>query len=177
MNQQTLIGVVAGAIAVTGVAAFAGYRVANAQDYADVVSAQEITTTVRTPRQVCGDVNVTHQKPVKDDKQITGTVIGAVVGGVLGSNIGSGSGRDVATVAGAAAGGYAGNKAQESIQRNNTYQTTEQRCRTVYDTHEQPTGEYRVRYRLDGIEREVRMDHDPGVRVAVRDGEIVNRRS
>ena len=113
-------------------------------------------TTVKTPRQVCGDEVVSHQAPTRDPKRVTGAVLGAVVGGAVGNQIGDGTGQTVATVAGAAAGGYAGSKIQKQMQQGNTYQTTESRCTTVYDSVQKPDG-YNVRYRLDGVERTVRM--------------------
>ena len=73
---------------------------------------------------------------------------------------------------GAAAGGYAGNRIQDRMQQGNTYTTTEQRCQTVYDTHEKQVG-YDVRYRLGDVENSVQMDHHPGERIAVQDGQLV----
>jgi len=64
-------------------------------------------------------------------------------------------------------------KLQKKIQEKNTYQTTENVCETVYDSHTEDTGKYRVRYRLDGKEGVVTMDHDPGKRIAVKDGALV----
>ena len=81
-------------------------------------------------------------------------------------------GKTLATVAGAAGGGYAGNRVQKHVQDNNTYQTTERQCRTVYDNRTRTIG-YQVRYRLKGKEGTVRMDHDPGRQIPVRDGELV----
>lgn len=173
MNRSTLTGVVIGAALATGVAAVAGYRAFSGPEYADVVSVAPVMRTVRTPREVCRDEVVTQQKPVKDTNRVAGSVVGAVVGGVLGSQIGSGSGRDAATVAGAAAGGYAGNRVQKRVQDNATVDTVQQRCETVYDSSEEATGEFDVRYRLDGQEDEVRMDRDPGARIPVRDGKPV----
>lgn len=169
MNKSLIMGLIIGAVVVTagGAIAMRGH----ADRYAEVVSVKPVTKSVSTPRQVCEDQVVTRQKPVKDEHQVTGTVVGAVVGGVLGHQIGGGRGKDIATVAGAAAGGYAGNKAQEKIQENNTYQTTEQQCRTVYDSHQETVG-YDVRYRLNDKESSVRMDHDPGERIPVKDGAI-----
>jgi uncharacterized protein YcfJ len=95
-----------------------------------------------------------------------------VVGGVVGHQVGGGDGRKIATAAGAAAGGYAGNRVQKRMQERNTVTTTEQRCETVYDSHKQQRG-YDVRYRFDGHEDTVRMDHRPGDRLAVRDGKVV----
>ena len=119
---------------------------------------------------------MSHQAPTRDPKRVTGAVLGAVVGGVVGNQIGDGSGQTAATVAGAAAGGYAGSKIQKGMQQNNTYESTEARCTTVYDSVEKQDG-YNVRYRLDGVERTVRMDHDPGDRIPVENGEIVTTRS
>ena len=173
MNRQTLIGAVAGAVLVTGVAALAGYRAMSGGSSAEVLSSEAIMRTVKTPREVCHDELVTQQKPVKDRHQVAGTVVGAVIGGVLGSQVGSGSGRDLATVAGAAAGGYAGNKVQERIQEGNTEQVTQRRCETVDDSQDVPTGQFKVRYRLDDVEHTVKMDHDPGARLPVKDGKAV----
>ena len=109
---------------------------------------------------------------MKDRKQITGSVIGAVVGGVVGHQIGDGNGQKAATAAGAAAGGYAGNRVQKRLQDGRTVTATEQRCTTVYDTHVERRG-YDVRYRIGEEERTVRMDHDPGERIPLRQGQLV----
>jgi uncharacterized protein YcfJ len=172
MKQPLLIGLVTGAALATSVGVFAGYKALSEPDFAEVLAVQPIMETVKTPRQVCEDVSVTHTREAKDQKKIAGTVIGAVVGGVLGSQVGSGDGRKVATAAGAAAGGYAGNRIQDRMQKGNTYTTTEQRCQTVYDTHQKQVG-YDVRYRLDDVEGSVQMDHHPGERIAVQDGQLV----
>jgi uncharacterized protein YcfJ len=49
---------------------------------------------------------------------------------------------------------------------------SEERCATVYDSRELPAG-YDVVYLLDGKQHHVRLDHDPGRQIAVRDGQIV----
>jgi uncharacterized protein YcfJ len=88
----------------------------------------------RKSHEVCTDQVVTTQKPVKDQKQVLGTIAGAVVGGVVGREIGGkGTSQDVATGVGAIAGGYAGNRVQHSVQENATEKTTQRVCRTVYD--------------------------------------------
>jgi uncharacterized protein YcfJ len=99
-------------------------------------------------------------------------VAGAVIGGVLGNQIGGGTGKKVATVAGAAAGGYAGNKIQEGMQERNTHEESQRVCETMQDSHEEHLG-FDVTYRLDGQDRVVRMDHDPGDRIATSNGELV----
>jgi uncharacterized protein YcfJ len=172
MNKSLAVGLVIGAVAATTVGAVAGYRMITTPSGAEVVSAKELMKTVKTPRQECHDEQVTHQKQPKDEHRLVGTGVGAVVGGLLGSRIGGGNTRIVTGLAGAAAGGYAGNKIQEKVQKGNTYTTTEQRCVTVYDSHEEPNG-YEVVYMLDGKRHKVRMDHDPGKLIPVKDGQVV----
>ena len=173
MDKSLVKGLVIGAVvAITG-GAVAGYKLIDAEPkFAQVLGVQPVTKTVRTPREVCRDEVVQQQAPTRDSRRITGTAIGAVVGGVLGNQVGGGDGRKVATVAGAAAGGYAGNKIQKRMQAGNTVDTVEQRCTTVYDTSQEPQG-FDVRYRLGETEGTVRMDHDPGERIPVREGELV----
>lgn len=178
MNKSGVMGVAVGALAVAAVGAFATTRldVDPFQSYARVVSVEPAFETSKVARQVCRDVEMTRQKPVKDEKRIAGTAVGAVVGGVLGNQIGGGSGKTLATAAGAVAGGYAGNKIQKQMQEGNTETVTEQRCETVYDTTKAPAG-YDVTYELDGKQGVVRMDHDPGKRIPVENGELSLRQS
>jgi len=172
MNKSLITGLVVGGIAVTAAGAFAGYQALDDRHSAEVLDVEPLTKTVRTPRQVCSDVVVSHEAPTNDPKRVTGAVIGAVAGGVLGNQIGGGTGQTVATVAGAAAGGFAGSKIQKHMQEDKTTQTVEQRCRTVYDTTERPDG-YEVRYRLAGQEGIVRTDRAPGQTIPVENGQLV----
>ena len=173
MNKSLVTGLVVGAVVATAGGAVAGYKMlGHGDDYAQVVNVTPITKNVRTPRQDCHDQQVTEQAPTRDGKQVTGSVLGAVAGAVIGHQIGGGNGKKIATAAGAAAGGYAGNRVQKRMQEGNTVTTTEQHCETVYDSHKEQTG-FQVRYRLDGREDTVRMDHDPGDHIPVRDGRLV----
>ena len=177
MNKSLVTGLVVGAAVVTAGAALGGLDVFDRKPkYAEVLDVEPVSETIRTPREVCNDHVVTQQKPVKDEHRLVGSAIGAVVGGVLGSQVGSGSGRDAATVAGAAAGGYAGNRVQKNMQNTNTYQTSETRCETVYDSSEKVVG-YDVKYRLGDETGTVRMDEKPGERIPVVDGELMLPRS
>ena len=173
MDKSLVTGLTIGAVLAVGAAAFAGLKMMHKDpEYAEVVKVTPLTKTVRAPRQDCHDETVTHQAPVKEQHQVIGTVAGAVIGGVLGHQIGGGTGREIATVAGAAGGGYAGNRIQKNLQDKDTYTTNEQKCATVYDSSQRHTG-YEVRYRLNGQESTVKMDHDPGERIPVRDGQLV----
>ncbi len=167
MVTGAVLGIV---IATAGGAA--GYKLLDRQQYAEVLDVKPIKQTIRTPREECHDEQVTHTRPVKDQNRIAGTAIGAILGGVLGNQVGGGNGKKLATVAGAAAGGYAGNRTQEHMQEGDTYTTVEQRCRTVMDSQEKTSG-YEVRYRLKGKEDTVRMDHEPGDKIPVKDGQLV----
>ena len=174
MNKSMLSGIVIGAVVATAGGAIAGYSALSDKTptHAEVLKVVEIKDNERIPREVCEEVAVTRQKPAQDQHQILGSVAGAVIGGALGNQVGGGSGKKIATVAGAAAGGYAGNKTQERMQQNNTYTTTEQRCKTVYDSKEKTVG-YQVDYQIGERTGSVRMDNHPGDRIPLQDGELV----
>jgi uncharacterized protein YcfJ len=178
MNNSLLAGLILGGVVVTAVGAYATTQtdLNPFQDYADVVAVAPAFDNKQTSRQVCNDEAVTQQVPVKDEKRIAGTAIGAVIGGVLGNQVGSGDGKKIATAAGAVAGGYAGSKIQKGMQERNTETVVGQRCETVYDNEKIPAG-YQVTYVLDGKQGVVRMDHDPGKRIRVEDGELVLTRT
>src|SRR5690606_9208823 len=147
MNKSLVTGVVLGAAVITAGGAIAGYQWWGGEPrFAEVLAVEPIMETVRTPREECEDVTVTHTRPVKDQHKVRGPFTGAVGGGGAGSQVGSGGGRKVATAAGGRAGGYAGSRGQGRIQKRNTHTTPERRCETVYDTHERQIG-FHVRYR------------------------------
>ena len=174
MDKSMIKGVVIGGAVVTALAAggMTGYKAMSKPVFAEVLAAKEVKETIKTPREECEDVPVTKKAPVKDEHRIAGTAIGVVAGGLLGSTIGAGTGKTVATVAGAAAGGYAGNRVQKNMQDKDVETTTERRCKTVYDTSAKHHG-YDVTYRLNGKEDVVRMNHNPGTQIPVKDGKLV----
>ena len=170
MIKGILIG---GSITVAlSAAGVAGYQHFTQPKFAEVVAVKAVTETVKQPREECRDVQVKQQAPVKDEHRIAGTVIGGVVGGALGSTIGSGTGKTVATVAGAAAGGYAGNKVQKNMQEKDVETRIERQCKTVHETVERHLG-YDVTYRLSGKQDTIRLDHNPGPQIPVKDGQLV----
>jgi uncharacterized protein YcfJ len=174
MDKSMVKGVVIGGIAMVIVAAggVTGYRTLSKPTFAEVVATKEAKQTITTPRQVCEQVQVQKQAPVKDQHRATGTILGGVAGGLLGSTIGGGTGKTVATVAGAAAGAYGGNQVQKNMQEKDVVTSTENRCKTVNDTSEKLLG-YDVTYRLEGKEATVRMAFNPGKQIPVRDGQLV----
>jgi uncharacterized protein YcfJ len=174
MNKQLVIGLVAGAVAVTAIGAVAGYQMLDQANYAEVLAVTPAMKSVSVPREECRDQLVTVTNPTKDPKQIVGTVAGAVIGGVIGSKVGGGDGKKLATVGGAVGGGYAGNKIQEGMQERNTHQESQRTCETVRDSRQVQQG-YDVTYRLDGKEQVVRLDYDPGKRIPIENGSLVLR--
>lgn len=197
MNKSMVIGTVLGAAVATAGGAIAGFSLLKKEpEFAQVIGVEAIKETVKTPREECHDEQVqtprqechnetvTHQRPVQDGSRVAGSLLGAVVGGALGSKVGGGNGKKAATVLGAAAGGYAGNQIQKGMQQRDTYTTTEQRCNTVYDSHTEQrcktvydtsenTVGYNVTYLLGDMQGRVRMEHDPGDRIPVKDGLLV----
>jgi len=173
MDQSMIKGMALGGLAmvVLGAGAVGGYQTLSKPKEAQVVAVKEVMTTVSTPREVCENVAVRRQAPVKDEHRVAGTVIGGVAGGLLGSTIGKGSGNTVATVAGAVAGGYAGNQVQKNMQQKDTVTTTEQRCRTVQDKQQKLLG-YDVTYRLNGQDAVVRTSFKPGATLPLKDGRV-----
>jgi uncharacterized protein YcfJ len=169
VNKSMLIGAVLAGAGVLSLGVAAGYQKLKGPQYAEVLSVEPVRQTTSTPAEQCKDVQVTHRKPVKDEKRIAGTVIGGVVGGVLGNQFGRGNGNAVATVAGAAGGAYAGNQVQKNMQEKDTYTATERRCTTVNRRSVKVVG-YDVKYLMNGKISTVRMDHKPGERIAIKSG-------
>lgn len=167
-----LVGAVVGVVAATAVGSFAGYKMLTNDEYADVTAVTPLTEQVRTPREECHAEAVTQQAPIKDEHRVAGAVIGAIAGGLIGDAIGGHGDNTGAKVAGAAAGGVAGHEVQREMQERNTITTSEQRCKTVFDVSERTVG-YRVDYRIGDAPGQVRLDHDPGSRIPVRDGQLV----
>ena len=174
MNKSMLAGIGIGVAAALGVAAVAGLDVFNrGPQYAQVVSATPIKEKVKTPRKECRNVTVTHRRPVQDENRLTGSVLGAVAGGVIGHQFGGGRGKDVATVVGALGGGYAGNQVQGAMQERDTYTSTQQRCKTVYDKSEKMLG-YDVTYKIGDQQGKIRMENDPGTQIPLdSNGQLV----
>jgi len=142
-------------------------------DHADVIAVKEVTKTVRTPREVCEDVQVQEQAPVQDPNRITGTVAGGAAGGVLGYNLAHGKkGKKIAAAAGAIGGAVIGNQVQKGMQESDTVTTTKRVCHTEYDESQKVVG-YKVTYLLDGKEGVVQTSFRPGATLPVKDGKVV----
>jgi uncharacterized protein YcfJ len=138
-------------------------------EYARVVSVAPVTG----PHQVCTNETVTEQRKPNDQHQVAGTVIGAIAGGVIGNQFGGGRGKTLATVGGAVGGGVVGKEVQKNHQSNDTVTHVVKRCRTV-DASAANAPVYDVVYAYQGQNFHVRLDHDPGDRLALPVRGIVN---
>jgi uncharacterized protein YcfJ len=146
MNNTALAGIIVGGV----VLAAAGSIVANSgynplQNYAEVVSVEPAFDTTRTPRQVCGDEAALAQAAVPGSAPVAATPEPA----------------PAAAKAEPPAAPKAGAEADASSD-----------CVVVYDTRSVQAG-FDVTYELDGAQKVVRMDRDPGKRIPVEDGELV----
>jgi uncharacterized protein YcfJ len=140
-----------------------------AGEFARVVSVAPVTG----PHQVCTDETVTEQRKPSDEHQVAGTVIGAIAGGVIGHQVGGGRGRTLATVGGAVGGGVVGKEVQKNHQGKDTVTRVVKRCHTV-DASAATAPVYDVVYAYQGQNFHVRLDHDPGDRLALPVRGIVN---
>lgn len=137
-----------------------------------VLGVKPVSVSEQSTRTECQDVQVERQAPVQDQHRITGTVVGSAIGGVLGHQAGGGRGKEAMTALGAVVGGVAGNQVQGHMQKKDTYTDTERRCVNVPVETAKIIG-YDVRYSFHGQTRSVRMDHDPGSALQIRNGQPV----
>ncbi|GEK71636.1 MULTISPECIES: glycine zipper 2TM domain-containing protein [Halomonas] len=172
MSKSIVVGSVLAVLGLGGMA-FGAWQVQESRQpqFADITGVEPLTRTVETPREVCENVVVQRQAPTRDPHSVVGTAAGAIVGGLLGNQVGGGSGKKIATVAGAIGGGLAGREVQQRVEAGQTVSTTEQRCHTVTDSHQETTG-YEVSWRYDGQSHTSRLDQRPqGETVRVVNGE------
>jgi uncharacterized protein YcfJ len=156
MNTKLKTGVAAAASAVLlGVSA-----AASAAEYAHVVSATPITTSVAVPRQDC----VQSEQLVQTAPSGAGAVIGAIAGGVIGNQFGHGFGRAAATGLGAVAGSAIGNNVEANA--NPPQSVPVRRCRNV-NAYESRIVGYDVVYEYHGQRYSTRLPDDPGARLAI----------
>jgi len=147
MKESTLTGVLAGAAVVTAGLAFASFRILEGDaQFAEVLAVQPIVESVQRPRQECPEELIVDHLPAPAGSPTLKT----------------------AMVVPPPAAEAATNAARDTV----TGPTTN--CRAVYDSILETVG-YDVVYRLGDHQGTVRMDHDPGNRIPVKDGELVLR--
>jgi uncharacterized protein YcfJ len=149
MNNTVLAGIIVGGVvlaAAVSIFASSGYN--PLQKYATVVSVEPAFDTTRTPRQLCGDEAALAQATM------TGDAAAAAAPTPAPASEPTKPEQAPAPNAGSA-------EADASTE-----------CIVVFDTNSVQSG-FDVTYELDGAQKVVRMDRDPGKRIPVEDGELV----
>lgn len=133
---------------------------AQAAEYANVVSATPVMQSVAAPRQECAQ----GEQIVRQQPSGGGALIGAIVGGVLGNQFGHGVGRAAATGLGVVAGSAVGNNVEAA--NGGTATVPVRSCRTVGAYENRVVG-YDVVYDYNGQRYTTRLPRDPGSRLAI----------
>ena len=153
MNNTVLAGIIVGGVvlaAAGSILASSGYN--PLQKYATVVSVEPAFDTTRTPRQVCGDEATLAQATMTADAAATAAPTPAPAPAPAQV--------EKPEPAPAAKPGEAG-EADASAE-----------CVVVFDTRTEQAG-FDVTYELDGAQKMVRMERDPGKRIPVENGELI----
>ena len=150
MNNTALAGIIVGAVALAGAGAILENSDYNPlQQYAKVVSVEPAFDVTRTPREVCGDEATLARAASSNSEADAAAPLGPVA--PTAETREAPPSTDGKKEAGAAA---------------------ETDCLVVYDTRSVQAG-FDVTYELDGSQKVVRMDRDPGNRIPVENGELV----
>lgn len=150
MNKNTVLSaIIVGGAALAGATAIALNSGYNPlQKYATVVAVEPAFEVTQTPRIVCGD-------------EATLAAVQALSPGE--APVAAADAASIPPTSNEPANSPAGEGAIPQ-------------CKTVFDTGQIESG-FAVTYELDGIQRVVRMDRNPGARIPVEDGELVLSRS
>jgi uncharacterized protein YcfJ len=155
VNNSVIAGIIVGGVALAAAGALAvnsGYN--PFQKYATVVSVEQAFDTTQTPRVVCGDEETLAQAQAQAQAQATSPAEGAGA---------------TTPPPEPQAPEVSPEKAPADAKKG---EQDAQRCLTVFDTASVEAG-FDVTYELDGVQKVVRMDHDPGKRIPVENGELV----
>ena len=151
MNNTVLAGIIVGGVvlaAAGSILASSGYN--PLQKYATVVSVEPAFDTTRTPRQVCGDEAALAQATMTADAAAA----------------------SAPTPAPAPAQAEKPEPAAAAKPGETSEADASTECVVVFDTRSEQDG-FDVTYELDGAQKVVRMERDPGKRIPVEDGELV----
>ncbi|HVY04583.1 MAG TPA: hypothetical protein VHB46_01280 [Burkholderiales bacterium] len=149
MRKTILLSAAIGTVMVGSAGATAGYLSWKNPSFAEVVSVDPVREMSLKPDKACRDEQRRRQKAAtQDELRASGTVIDGMAGGAINTEPRMPADKDsFNTPAGKHC--LAANRVVEKV--------------VAYD----------VRYRLHGKTSKVRMDHDPGQQLRVRDGTVV----
>lgn len=144
MGKHLLLPALVGAVALLSAGALAGYHALMNPAFAEVISVIPVRQTVSRPDKACRD-DLARRRKAAAAGDATGTVVDGMPGGVV---------------------------SQGKAFENDVHVTNGLRCQAANRVTEKVIG-YDVRYRLHGKTSKVRMDHDPGRQLPVKDGKVV----
>ena len=158
MNNNTIIaGIIVGGVVLAAAGAIAvnsGYN--PLKQYATVVAVEPAFDTTQTPRVVCGDEATLAQAQAAAATSAQGDLVNDF--------------QPSAPESPTAASGSQAKATEQPVAKDG--EETTPRCLTVYDTTSTDAG-FDVTYELDGVQKVVRMEREPGKRIPVEDGALV----
>jgi len=173
MKKKILMGAAIGTAAVLSAGATAGYLAWKNPAYAEVVGVEPVTQVTTAPDRACRRAQAAQRESAREEERIAETVIDGMAGGVVKRQDAKGERTPVSTRVDLL-GGESGNRNLDKLQEKDTYAAGGKRCRAGSRVSMKVIA-YDVRYRLHGKTAKVRMDHDPGQRLPVKDGKVVTR--
>jgi uncharacterized protein YcfJ len=160
MKESTLTGILAGAAVLTATLAVASFRILEGEvAFAEVLAVQPVVETVQKAREECPE-------------EITAGHHGGGGRVAIGAATIKASTIKASMTVPAGASTPATDGAADAAAREQAALDQVGKCTTVYDSILETVG-YDVVYRLGDQEGTVRMDHDPGESIPVKNGELV----
>tara|TARA_B110000858_G_scaffold198483_2_gene265558 strand:+ start:8884 stop:9396 length:513 start_codon:yes stop_codon:yes gene_type:complete len=161
-----------GAVAVLGLVS-AGAFAETSYENASVVESRAVYEIVEisTPQEQCWEEEAVVDRRGSNNRSNTPAIVSTIIGAAIGNAVGHGkSNRRVGAVVGAVLGHSIGRDIMHGNESPSSreYQTV-QRCKTVYQQHEEErlVG-YQVTYLYNGEEYSLRTNTDPGDEIRVR---------
>ena len=180
--KKTVLFAVIGTAVLLSAGAVASYVAWKTLSYAEVVSVEPVKQTITTPEKICSAEQVRHRAPAPDqsaDHVAPNPGLGGrVISGMGRMPVVTGTGGKVFSGSVASTGAQTVREDHGAPPQNKKPESasakTMTHCTTVTQMSERVVA-YDVRYRLHGKTSKIRMEHDPGKRIPVKDGKLVLR--
>ena len=185
MKKNMVLAALIGVTGLLSAGALAGYLAWRNPAFAEVVSVEPVRQFIAAPERRCVDTQVFRHETAGNDEPALAVVIDGMAGGAITRQ--PVRVEKVATLSAVAAGDPGGravqdnkvpaktirsSKAANKAQSKQAASVAGAHCRRAERVSEKIVA-YDVRYRLHGKTTKVRMDHDPGTHLPVRNGKVV----
>ena len=185
MKKNSMLAALMGITGLLSAGTLASYVAWRNPAFADVISVEPVRQIVAAPKRACLDEQVSRHESTGSDSPSSSVVIVGMAGGAITRQ--PARIEKVATLSTLAARDPVG----RVVQNKKNVAKNSQSNKTAADAHSQHAGDgmnthcrkldrasekivaYDVRYRLHGKTAKIRMDHDPGARLPVRNGKVV----